>query len=425
MALEEYQNDMARCSRCSTCKFIPLEQIKSHEYSRVCPSISRYNFHAYSGGGRLIMALAMLKGRIDFTDKLVEMVYQCQTCGGCDISCKYNRDMEVLEPIYQFRIKCVENGQVLPAHMIMIDSLNKEDNMMQRSKSERGKWADGLAVKNITQDKAEVYYHAGCRYSFDEELWKAARGTVNLLTKAGVDIGIAGKDEACCGSRPYELGYEGEAVKYAENNMEMLRQAGVKTVVTSCADCYHSFKVLYDKLGKLNGKLEVFHITEYLDRLLKKGTIKLTREVPISVTYHDPCHLGRLGEPYIHWKGVEKKTRGQLIVHDPPKEYRRGTFGVYQPPRDVLKAIPGLKLIEMERTREYAWCCGAGGGVIDAFPDFAAWTATERIEEAKATDAEAMVTACPWCQRNFKDAVEQTGDTLKVYDIVELVQEAL
>jgi Fe-S oxidoreductase len=425
MSLEEYQKDMERCSRCSMCKFIPLEQIKGFDFVNVCPSISKYNFHTYSGGGRLITALAMLKGRIDYTDKLVEIVYQCHTCGGCDISCKYSRDMEVLEPIYQFRIQCVENGQVLPSHMLLIDSLRKEDNMMQKPKNERGKWAEGLAVKDITKEKATVYYHAGCRYSFDKELWKAAQSSVNLLLKAGIDIGIAGKDETCCGGRAYELGYQGETIKYAENNMDLLRQAGVKTVVTSCSDCYHSFKVLYDKLGKKGQGLEVLHIAEYVARLLKEGRIKLHKKIPMKVTYHDPCHLGRLGEPYIHWKGVEKKVMGQLIVHDPPKEYRRGTFGIYQPPRDVLTSIPGLRLVEMNRIKEYTWCCGAGGGVKDAFPDFALFTARERIKEAKSTGAEAMVTACPWCQRNFRDAVEQYGDSLKIYDIMELVQEAL
>jgi Fe-S oxidoreductase len=167
------------------------------------------------------------------------------------------------------------------------------------------------------------------------------------------------------------------------------------------------------------------HIAEYVARLLKEGRIKLHKKIPMKVTYHDPCHLGRLGEPYIHWKGVEKKVMGQLIVHDPPKEYRRGTFGIYQPPRDVLTSIPGLRLVEMNRIKEYTWCCGAGGGVKDAFPDFALFTARERIKEAKSTGAEAMVTACPWCQRNFRDAVEQYGDSLKIYDIMELVQEAL
>jgi Fe-S oxidoreductase len=109
----------------------------------------------------------------------------------------------------------------------------------------------------------------------------------------------------------------------------------------------------------------------------------------------------------------------------PPKVYRRGTHGIYGPPRDLLKSIPGLKLLEMDRTREYAWCCGSGGGVKDSNPEFALWTAKERIEEAESTGAEAIVTACPGCERNFIDALKgDNSSSLKVYDIVELLGQA-
>jgi Fe-S oxidoreductase len=145
----------------------------------------------------------------------------------------------------------------------------------------------------------------------------------------------------------------------------------------------------------------------------------------MTVTYHDPCHLGRLGESYIPWEGTEKKIRGQIVVYEPRKPRNSGANGVYEAPREVLKSIPGLELVEMERNREYAWCCGAGGGVREAYPDFSSWTARERIEEAKSTGAEALVSACPWCERNFIDAVNGNGDKMKVYDIIELVQQAI
>jgi Fe-S oxidoreductase len=159
--------------------------------------------------------------------------------------------------------------------------------------------------------------------------------------------------------------------------------------------------------------------------LIEEGKIRFTREVPLTVTYHDPCHLGRLGEPWIHWQGKEAKAMGPMIIHDPPKKFRRGAGGVYETPRDILKAIPGLKLVEMYRIKEYAWCCGAGGGVIDAHPDFAVWTATERLREAHAVGAEAIVSACGWCKRNFLDAAVESGDDIEVYDIIELVQKAI
>ena len=125
------------------------------------------------------------------------------------------------------------------------------------------------------------------------------------------------------------------------------------------------------------------------------------------------------------WKGKEVKVLGQMIVHDPPKKYRRGANGVYDIPREILKSIPGLELIEMYRIRESAWCCGSGGGVKDAHPDFAIWTASERLKEAKAVNAKAIVSACPWCTRNFTDAAHEGDENIGVYDILDLVQKAI
>ncbi len=422
--LKDYREYMVRCARCSNCKFVPQGRISGYKYAYSCPSISKNLFHTYAGGGRMITALSMTDGRIEYSDKLLDIIYQCQMCGACDISCKYSLDIEVLQTLYEFRVKCIEDGQLHPVHMAVIDGLRKEDNMLQKPKAERGKWAEGIDIKNITKDKVDVYYHAGCRYSFDSELWPAIRSAVNLLKKAGVNFGIAGKDETCCGGRAYELGYLGELTKYAENNIEMLRTAGVKTVVTSCSDCYHAFKVLYDKIG-IKGDVEVLHITEYLDRLIKKGKLKPKKDVLATVTYHDPCHLGRLGEPWIHWKGKIITEPSKRFHHEPKKIFRRGTYGVYEQPRNVLKSIPGLRLVEMSRIKEYTWCCGAGGGVVDAYPEFNLWTANERLKEAKDTGAEALVTACPWCIRSFKDAIKENGDNLKIFDIVELVEKSV
>lgn len=424
MALEDYEHDSLRCTRCSTCKWIPWESMRHPDFMQGCPSVGRYNFHAYAAGGKFNMALSLMKGRIDYTDGFLDAVYKCQMDGSCDVSCKSVQDIEPLQNMQELRIKCVQDGQVDPAHMLTIEGLKKEDNMMQRLKADRGKWAEGLAVKDLTKEKAKVAFHAGCMYSFDEELWPTARAGLTLLMKAGVDVGIMGRDEACCGGRAYEMGYLGELTKYAEHNKEAFKAAGVKTLVTPCSDCYQTFKVLYDKIGqKLD--IEVLHITEYVHRLIKEGKIKLTKKVPLTVTYHDPCHLGRLAEPWVHWKGKEVKVLNQMIVHDPPKKFRRGANGVYDIPRDILKSIPGLRLVEMYRIRESAWCCGAGGGVKDAYPDFAIWTASERLKEAKAVGAKAIVSACPWCTRNFIDTVKETGQKIEVYDIIDLLQQAM
>ncbi len=421
MGLEQYKGDMEMCCRCSTCKFIPMQKIKGSEFSYVCPSIAKYNFHAYSGGGRMNIGAAALKNGMNYTPKLLDVVYNCQLCGGCGVSCNYAMDMEVLEPISEFRIKCNEDGKTNPALEKVIAGLKKTGSMVP-TKGNRGAWATGLNTKDATKEKVDVLYHVGCLTSFDADTQKLAKAIAKILQKAGVNFGIAGDAETCCGGRAYQMGYKDEFLAQTKKNMTLIKKAGVKTLVTGCADGYQAFKVLYDKFD-LKGDLEVLHITEYIDRLIKAGKLKLNKKVNLNVTYHDPCRLGRLGEPWIHWQG--KKIPGDRFVFDPPKEYRRGTKGIYEPPRDVLKSIPGIKLTEMTRIKEYSWCCGAGGGVNDSNPDFAVWTARKRIEEAVSTGAEAIVTACPWCEKTFNEAIKASGSSLKVYDIVELVERAI
>jgi len=424
MALEDYEHDSLRCTRCSYCKWVPWESARHPDFMQGCPSVSKYNFHAYAAGGKFNMALSLMKGRIDYSDELVEAVYRCQMDGNCDVSCKSVQDIEPLQCMQELRIKCVQEGKITPVHKAVIEGLKKDNNMMQGAVAGRGNWAHGLPVKDLAKEKAKIAFHAGCRYSFDEELWPAARGGLSLLLDAGVDVGIMGGGEVCCGGKAYELGYEDQLKFYAALNMKALKAGGVKAVVTPCANCYQTFKILYDKIG-YSLDIEVLHITEYIHRLIKEGKVKLTKEVPLTVTYHDPCHLGRLAEPWVHWKGKEVKVLNQVIVHDPPKKFRRGANGVYDIPRDILKSIPGLKLVEMYRIKESAWCCGAGGGVKDAYPDFAISTGAERLKEAKAVGAKAIVSACPSCKRNFMDTARETGEKIAVYDIVELVQKAI
>jgi Fe-S oxidoreductase len=421
MSLEQYAGDMAMCCRCSACKFIPMQKIKGSAFSYACPSISRFNFHAYSGGGRVNIGTAALKNGMKYTDRLLHIVYNCQLCGACDISCKYAMDMEVLEPIQEFRIRCNQDGKTNPTLDKVIAGMRKTGSMVP-VKGKRGDWAKGLKIKDATKEKVDVLYHVGCLTSYDKDMWKLAKATAKIMQKAGVNFGIAGDAETCCGGRAYQMGYQDDFLKQAKKNLAMIKKSGAKTLVTGCADGYQAFKVLYDKFD-LKGNLEVLHVSEYIDRLIQQGRLKPKKKFDISVTYHDPCRLGRLGEPWVHWQGT--KIPGDRFVFDPPKPYRRGANGVYEPPRDVLNSISGVRLTEMTRIKEYSWCCGAGGGVSESNPDFANWTAKKRIEEAVSTGAGALVTACPWCEKTFKEAIKESGSPMKVFDIVELVEKAL
>jgi Fe-S oxidoreductase len=343
-------------------------------------------------------------------------------CGACDISCKYAMDMEVLEPINEMRIECVKSGHTLPVLDKLVDKMSKTGSMVQAAKAGRGDWASRMNVKDAAAEKVQVLYHAGCRTCSDKALWESAQDGLSMIQQSGVEVGIAGEHELCCGSRAYQMGYQEEFLKQAKKTLKLIQKSGAATLVTGCADCYYAFKVLYDKFG-LKGNFEVLHTTQYLERLIQEKKLKPSKKVDVKVTYQDPCHLGRLGEPYIHWKG--KPVPGNIRIFDPPKEFRRGTYGVYDSPRAILGSIPGLKLIEMDRTREYAWCCGGGGGVAESNPEFARWTARERIAEADSTKAEWLVTACAGCEQNFSSALKGSGSRIKIIDINSLLKKAL
>ena len=170
---------------------------------------------------------------------------------------------------------------------------------------------------------------------------------------------------------------------------------------------------------------EIIHTSQLMEELLSNGRLRPTKEVPLKVTYHDPCHLGRMSEPYEPYEGEKVELLSQVYIWDPPKPIRQGTLGVYDAPRNVLKQLPGIKLIEMERIKEYSYCCGAGAGCKSAYPDFALFAANERVEEAESTGAHALVSTCPFCKTNLQDALSSKKNPMDFYDLTELVLKTL
>ena len=181
MAWQDYVHDMQRCTRCSYCKWIPYRHMVNTDFIEGCPSVARYKWHAYAASGKFNIAYSLLQERIEISDPFLEVLYKCHMDGSCDISCKVQQDIEPLQLMQELRIKCVEEGELIPEHMMVIEGLRKEDNMMQARKADRGNWAAGTNAKILTGERAEVVYHAGCRYSFDEELWPVARAGLSLL----------------------------------------------------------------------------------------------------------------------------------------------------------------------------------------------------------------------------------------------------
>jgi Fe-S oxidoreductase len=352
----------------------------------------------------------------------LETVFNCQACGACDVGCKLTRfNLEPLAHNIALKERAVELGNATHEMKAVAKSLSSEKTMLLGKKqSARTKWAKGLGLKDLTKKNAEYAFFPGCQYAYDAGLQQKARSYVEVLKKAGVDIGYLGSADMCCGGRAKQMGLKKDFEKEARTVAKAFSAGGVQTVVTPCSDCYHAFKRQYALLGI---DVKVIHAVELIADLIKSRKLKLKKNVDLTVTYHDPCHLGRLGEPYIAWDGAEKKVLKQVHTWEPARPRYAGTYGVYDAPREILAAIPGVRLIEMERIRENSWCCGAGGGCSVTNPEYSGAIAGERVSEAEATGAEAIVTACPWCELNL--AAGGGENMMEVVDIIDLVARAV
>ncbi|MHA1298035.1 MAG: (Fe-S)-binding protein [Candidatus Helarchaeota archaeon] len=421
MELEKYREMMERCIRCSLCKWIPQIQIKSQKYASICPSMDEYNFHNYSGGGHLITSLAILEEMVPYNEKLLEVIFACTECGGCDIACKYLNNLELLEIIQTTREELVKRGYgPMPRQKKYVENTLNYHNPYGEPHEERFNCIpDDVKITS----GAEIGYFIGCTSSYRRK--EIATATTRVFNKIGVEFSLLNPDEFCCGSPIYRVGEIDKAKELMNENIAKIQKSGIKTLVTSCAGCYTMFKAEYPKVLNKDLPFKILHTSELMEKLLNEGKIKFTKEVPLTVTYHDPCHLGRGSEPYPKWQGKLVEVMPLIKMPIPPKPLRQGTYGVYDTPRNVLKQIPGIKLIEMERIKEYAYCCGAGGGVKSQFPEFAINTAKRRVNEAHSTTATTLVSCCPFCKTNLQDGIKALGSDMKFYDLIELVERAL
>jgi len=415
MKEEEYQQMIKQCLRCSICKWIPQLQIKSQKYATICPSIDKYNYHAYSGGGRIILALTLEMGRIKPSEEVRDVVYKCTECGGCAISCKFLNTLEPLEIIMKLREKLVDAGYgPMPQQQRYIEAIEKVNNPYNEPHDKRIDWLpDDIKL----DPHSKILYFVGCTSSYRRK--ETARATARILSSADVSFNILEENEYCCGSPVLRTGDVKKFQQFLNKNLDIIESKEIDTIVFSCAGCYDTFKVDYPLYRDYN--FRVLHTVEFFDELIQKGNLKLTNKVPLTVTYHDPCHLGRNAERYEEWDGDVVELMPLISIDVPPKPKRTGAKGIYSAPRNILNKIPGLKLVEMERIKEYSYCCGAGAGVKSAFPEFAIHTAKIRIEEAEVTGASIVTSACPLCSINLQDAIRESNSNLKFLDISEII----
>jgi len=282
------------------------------------------------------------------------------------------------------RAELAKKGLTIPEHEVFTERIKRFHNPYGEKHEKRMKW---LPPEAKVAERADTAYFVGCTTAYRRP--EIAEATVRILNAGGVDFVTLHPEEWCCGSPALRVGKRDLFLDLARHNVEAIRRSGVTKVVASCAGCYRGLSQDYPEfVGETPFK--VVHTSELMAELIKEGQLKLTREVPETVTYHDPCHLGR-------------------------------HTGIYEEPREVLRSIPAIKLVEMPKNRENALCCGAGGGVKAGFPDFAIQAALRRLDEAKDVGAESIVSTCPFCAHNLKEAIRKSGSQLKFYDLAELV----
>ena len=322
-----------------------------------------------------------------------EDIWLCTTCRNCVQRCP--RGVEIIDVMRAVRRLLVPDGVVpasIPSLRSVMTSFASVGNPWGQEPKDRANWASEQGVPEFAEGM-EVLYFPCCYPSYDPRLKKVAQATADLLKKAGVNFGILGSKEMCCGESIRKAGNEALFKRLARENIKTFIESGVKKIVVASPHCFHTFKNEYPEF-KVN--FEVLHITQYRGQLIKEGRLKITGEYKKKVTYHDPCYLGR---------------------HN----------GIYDEPREILKKIPGLELKEMADLRETSLCCGMGGGRIwmetaknERFSDI-------RLKQAKDTGAEILATACPYCITQFEDSRMSLADSsvIQIKDITEILREVV
>jgi Fe-S oxidoreductase len=417
--LDNFVYDMSRCIKCKGCYWVEHTYMPGVKFSTRCPSNTWNDFDAYGAFGKMRIGTAIAEGKLEWTDKLLEIIYADPLCGACDIGCKRNLDLEIGLILEALRVKAVKDGAgPMPAHKKIAKNIATKHNQFGSAHESRKKWL----TKDIkVAEKADMLYFAGCNASYVNP--EIARATAKILNASGNKFMLS-PDEWCCGNTIYSVGMIDEAKALAKRNIEAVKKAKVKTVVTSCAECYRMWKVDYPKLLHIATSdlgFNVVHLIEVADEAIKKGGLKLTKPVDLRFTYHDSCGVSRLSDPWTPWSG----ERGWMGTVSPELKRRRGKSGLYAESRNILNAIPGAKFVEMPRKRENSFCCGAGRGTKAAFPELASFSAKHRLEEVKEVSAEALVSACPWCKSNFRQAIKESADNVRVMDISELILAAV
>lgn len=389
--LAELREDFSLCGKCKLCQAVMAQQCDDPRFWRNCPSGTRFRFEPYYASGKMEVARCLDLAEIEPDETMRHVLYTCMTCGSCEDRCYPVKQLHPLRVIELMRETAVQD-EWAPMEWFsrMLKNVEKTDNIYGKPAEKRVGWAKGLKVREALAGKVEYLLMVGDEYSSFGSMSPRMEAVAGVLGAAGLSFGTLGKEEVSSGAALLAIGDRDYFETLAERNIALIEKSGVKKVVTADP---HVYWVLSEEYVKALD-IEVFHVAQLVDSGISSGALKPSREVNMKAAYHDPCKLGR-------------------------------RCGIFEEPRRMLEAIPGLELVKFERARKNALCCGGGGGVYLWEPEYAARVTDERLFEAEFAGADAIVTACPLCVRLFEDGMKKRGSKMEVYDLCEIFEKSL
>jgi len=349
------------------------------------------NIETWSSKGRTILTRALSDRELQPSSKLIDVLYSCSLCGFCFAEC-FDDGTQIRKAIMDARHRVVQLDKTPELFKATAKTIFETGDPGGTPSSKRVAWADQLPQRGVFPKRAPVLYWAGCVASTRTPHTAKAVGSV--LNRAHVGFTYLGEKEGCCGYVLLAAGLWDEARENALKVQKRVEQTGVETLITTCAGCYYTFTKMYPEILGVRLPCKVSHATQYVERLIREKNV-VAHDLDWRVTYHDPCSLGRHSN-------------------------------VYNSPRSVLKALPKLSLIEMSLSRNRSRCCGAGGGLWSFDNTVALNCAFERlIKDVVPLGVSTLVTACPTCHINLRNASVRKSLGIKVYDVMEIVESAM
>jgi heterodisulfide reductase subunit D len=389
MRLEKIGERMFSCNGCGACYGRgPQNPFRAEDFAPIgfCPMINHNKFQAYSARGLSFVARGVHYEGLPITDDLVKIAYTCTGCLTCEEVCKPIPTTDIVRGL---REEIFGKGMQPDGTKRIDEKIADNGNRFGFENALRDKWAQEIALPG----KGDDVYFTGCSTALSPQLTRIAVVTSKILKQAGLNVAYLGGNEKCCGMPAGWNGNIDLQIKMAKNNVEAMKSAGAKRIIFTCPECFATWSKDYPELlGKL--PFETIHISQLLVDLIERGKIEMKKSIEKTVTFQDPCHLGR-------------------------------RMKIYDEPREVLKNIPGITLKEMNRSQRWSYCCGFGSmAVYHAYPQYALRIAAERLQQIN-DKADNVVTTCPQCYLILNAAAKSKSVNCKVHDLSILVAESM